>query len=177
MRPLLRGLNERGITYRGVLYAGLMLTADGPQVIEFNARFGDPETQVIVPLLKTDLLEIMWAVTDDRLADVEVAWKDENAVCVVLAAAGYPDSPRKGDPIEFGDLAKKPATETSENQHLLFHAGTARHAGQLLTAGGRVLSAVGIGKGFPAARANAYQLAESVSFAGKHIRTDIGANL
>lgn len=176
--PTLRALQEKGILYRGVLYAGLMITADGPYVIEFNARFGDPETEVILPLLKSDLLQVMWAVANGRLADVQMEWHDLAAVCVVLAAPGYPQSPQTGSPIQFA----------SHHDDIVFHAGTAYARSkdhqalnesnaptQLVTAGGRVLTVVGRGQDIEQARIAAYEASSRISFTGQHMRTDIGA--
>ncbi|GGJ09861.1 phosphoribosylamine--glycine ligase [Alicyclobacillus cellulosilyticus] len=164
VRPTLAELRARGIVYRGVLYAGLMLTEDGPYVVEFNARFGDPETEVVLPLLASDLLAILWATAEGRLADVEVAWRDEAAVCVVLAAPGYPERPQTGAAITLPDGL--PET--------VFHAGTAQRGdGQLVTAGGRVLTVTGTGPDLTAARAAAYRAAEAITFPGKHMRKDI----
>lgn len=163
VRPVLAALERRGLTYRGVLYAGLMMTDEGPKVVEFNVRFGDPETQVVLPLLQTDLLEIAWAVSEDRLAEVDVHWSSGAAVCVVLAAEGYPEAPRTGDPISVLRV----------EDGLLFHAGTSRVDGQIVTSGGRVLSAVGLGQDLGRARSNAYRVADAVRFRGKHCRRDI----
>ncbi|MCL6517416.1 phosphoribosylamine--glycine ligase [Alicyclobacillus sp.] len=194
VRPVLSALAQQGIPYRGVLYAGLMLTDEGPKVVEFNCRFGDPETQVVLPLLQSDLLEIAWAVSEDRLADVAVRWSADSAVCVVLAAHGYPANPRTGDAISIhedhlagfnffaeGSDRLSPASGEampSDRQEgartgFLFHAGTARSDGRLVTAGGRVLSAVGVGEDLEQARSNAYRVADAVDFAGKHCRRDI----
>ncbi|WP_026370178.1 phosphoribosylamine--glycine ligase [Kallotenue papyrolyticum] len=167
LQPAVDALREMGTPFVGVLYAGLMLTAEGPRVLEFNARFGDPETQALLPLLESDLLEIMLASLEAGLHPDLVRWHADAAVCVVLAAQGYPEQPRRGDAIAL--------PEALPEQTLLFHAGTARQNGQLVTAGGRVLNAVGLGETFATARARAYALAERIHFAGKQMRYDIGA--
>ncbi|MBX6353720.1 MAG: phosphoribosylamine--glycine ligase [Thermoflavifilum sp.] len=172
VRPTLRALREEGIIYRGVLYAGLMITADGPQVIEFNVRFGDPETQAILPLLRTDLLEVMWAVTDDQLAHLPVAWHSGAAACVVAAAEGYPDKPRTGHPIE---VPGGTADSAAASEPIIFHAGTALRDGRLVTAGGRVLATAGTGDTLAQALSVAYETMRKVHFEGMHYRTDIGS--
>lgn len=165
LRPVVAALRERGTPFQGTLYAGLMLTADGPKVIEFNARFGDPETQVVLPRLQTDLVDVMLAVVEGRLADVQLAWKKQAAVCVVMASAGYPGAYRKGVPIEgLGDVAE---------DVYVYHAGTAEKDGQMVTAGGRVLGVTGFGADLAAARQAAYRGVERIHFAGAHYRTDI----
>jgi phosphoribosylamine--glycine ligase len=186
VRPTLAELQNRGITYRGVLYVGLMMTAEGPKVVEFNARFGDPETEVVLPLLKTDFFEILWAVTEDALADVHIEWEDGAAVCVVLTAAGYPASPRTGDTITMDldgldgsllddgvgrDLADRPTERTAEIA--VFHAGTAVSENRLVTVGGRVLTVTGKATTLNEARKIAYAAAEKIYFDGKHMRRDI----
>lgn len=165
VEPILQALREDGIVYRGVLYAGLMMTETGPQVVEFNCRFGDPETQVVLPLLQTDLLEVMWAVTCDRLGDVPIIWSDEKAVCIVLAAPGYPTEVKAGGEIRIdGNLT---------DMDILFHAGTARSGQGVVTSGGRVMTVVGRGPDFPTARRIAYQVADAIYFEGKQMRSDI----
>lgn len=166
VQPTLAALKQKGIVYRGVLYAGLMITSDGPYVIEFNARFGDPETEVVLPLLKSDLLEVMWAVATGGLERMQIEWHDAAAVCVVLAAPGYPQKPQTGSPIELQTLP----------DDIVFHAGTAfAGGGELVTAGGRVLTVVGRGQDMEKARHAAYDAAKRISFSGQHMRTDIGA--
>ena len=165
LRPVVKAMSEKGTPYKGVLYVGLMLTDEGPKVIEFNARFGDPETQVVLPLLENDLLDVFEAVVDGRLADVELKWKDQAAVCVILASEGYPGAYRKGDEIE--GLDKLPEGSVA------FHAGTVRKEGQLVTNGGRVLGITGLGPDLASAKATAYQGVGAVRFAGKHYRKDI----
>lgn len=159
-----------GLDYRGVLYGGFMLTEDGPKVLEFNARFGDPETQVVLPRLEADLVDVMEAVAQGRSNDVSLSWSSDWAVCVVLASAGYPGSYEKGKVILGIDEAEDIEGVT------VFHAGTARNAdGELVTAGGRVLNVVARGTTFEAARAKAYRACDLIQFEGKQMRTDIGA--
>ena len=156
--------------YRGVLYGGFMLTPAGPKVLEFNARFGDPETQVVLPRLKTDLVDVMCAVAEGRPEGVDLSWDDQWAVCVVLASAGYPGSYEKGKVILGVDEANAIDGVT------VFHAGTAHNAdGELVTAGGRVLNVVALGKTFDEAREKAYEACDVINFEGKQLRSDIGA--
>ncbi len=164
------GLVADGIDYRGVLYGGFMLTPQGPKVLEFNARFGDPETQVILPRLKTDLVDVMLAVAEDRLSEIELAWRDEWAVSVVLASAGYPGSYAKGLAITGIEKAEALPGVT------VYHAGTALDdEGVLRTAGGRVLNVTALGATFAEARERAYEGCELIDFEGKTLRHDIGA--
>lgn len=166
LQPAIETMAELGTPFVGVLYAGLMLTADGPRVLEFNARFGDPETQVLLPLLDGDLVEIMLACIEGRLRPDLVRWLDRAALGVVLAAEGYPVQPRSGDPISL------PPSLPAET--LIFHAGTAERDGRLVTAGGRVLTVVGLGATLAEAHQRAYALAEQVHFSGRQLRYDIG---
>ncbi len=164
--PTARGMAAEGCPYRGVLYAGLMVTADGPKVIEFNSRFGDPEAQVILPRLTTDLATVCLATAEGRLADVEVTWGGPPHVCVVMASGGYPEHYDTGVPIS--------GIEQPESAGLIFHAGTGNGpTGDIVTAGGRVLSAVGSGQTLREARDRAYELASRISFEGAHYRTDV----
>jgi phosphoribosylamine--glycine ligase len=165
--PLVAALGRSGIDYRGVLYAGLMITRDGPQVIEFNVRFGDPEAQVILPLLDTDLLDLCMAVVDGSLETITLARHPGSAVGVTLASNGYPGAYAIGLPITLDPEGLAPETP-------LFHAGTRAEEGQLLTAGGRVFTVVGLGADLAAARSRAYVGAEYVSFPGMRYRRDIG---
>jgi phosphoribosylamine---glycine ligase len=167
LEPLLNELVRSGFDYRGVIYAGLMITRDGPKVIEFNARLGDPEAQVALPLLACDLVEVLLAVADGTLDRVEVPQRPGAAVGVVLASQGYPGSYSTGHAIS--------QVRPFPDQTLLFHGGTRDECGQLVTAGGRVLTAVGPGVDLVDARARAYAAADAISFAGKHYRHDIGA--
>lgn len=162
-------LAAEGIDYRGCLYGGFMLTKDGPKVLEFNARFGDPETQVILPRLKNDLVEVMLACAEGRLDEVELAWRDEWAVAVVLTSAGYPGSYEKGKVITGIEDAEAMEDVT------VYHAGTAvREDGELVTSGGRVLAVTALGDTFEAARDLAYEACEKIGFEGKTLRRDIG---
>jgi phosphoribosylamine--glycine ligase len=170
LEPTIEGLSRVGSPFQGVLYAGLMIVRGEPKVLEFNARMGDPETQVVLPLLKSDLVEILTAVAEHRLDRVAVEWHARTAVCVVLAAPGYPGLPKKGMPI-LG-LAE---TE-GQNDLVVFHAGTATGpGGSVVTAGGRVLGVTGIGDTFAAARDRAYAGVRRIRFDGMHYRSDIGA--
>ena len=166
IQPAVDALAAAGCPFVGVLYAGVMLTADGTRVLEFNARWGDPEAQVLLPLLDADLVPIMLACVEQRLTPDLVRWHEGAALTVVLAAAQYPATPRTGDPITI-PTQLPPDT-------LLFHAGTATCDNQLVTAGGRVLNVVGLGATLREAHARAYALAEQVQFGGKQMRGDIG---
>lgn len=166
MQPTIDALAARGTPFVGVLYGGLMLTTDGPRVIEFNARFGDPEAQVLLPLLNADLLEIMLACVEGRLQPDLIQWHGGAALAVALAANGYPSTPRPGDLIDL-------PSDLPPDTHV-FHGGTARRDGHLVTAGGRVLTVVGLGATLAAAHARAYDVADQIRFAGKHMRRDIG---
>lgn len=155
--------------YRGVLYGGFMLTPEGPKVLEFNARFGDPETQVVLPRLESDLADIMVAVAEGRPEDVELEWSEDWAVCVVLASEGYPGSYEKGKVILGIDEAEDLKGVT------VFHAGTAKnHDDELVTSGGRVLNVVALGNSFEQAQQRAYEACDLINFEGKQLRTDIG---
>ena len=164
--PVLRELTARGAPFRGLLYAGLMLTEDGPRVLEFNCRFGDPETQAILPRLDGDLLEALAGVAEGSLAGAELAARDEAAVTVVLGAAGYPDAPRSGDPIDGIAAAELEGA-------LVFHAGTAFHGGSLVSAGGRVLAVTALGDSVAEARDRAYRAVERIELPGVQYRHDI----
>jgi phosphoribosylamine--glycine ligase len=169
LQPAVDGMAEAGTPYVGVLYAGLMVSGDAFHVIEFNCRFGDPEAQVILPLLETDLIEIMEACIEARLAQVAIRWAARTAVCVVMASEGYPGSYRKGDVIEgLDEAARLPDT-------FVFHAGTVRRDGQVLTAGGRVLGVTAWADDLPAAIARAYAAVDRVHWPGAMARRDIGA--
>lgn len=163
-----RAMLDEGRPYRGVLYPGIMVTDDGPQVIEFNCRFGDPEAQVLLPRLESDLLDVLWAVASSRLSEVEVRWSDEACVGVVLASGGYPGTYEIGFPIEgLDDL---------DADVLVFHAGTRRSDdGALVTAGGRVATIVARGATLADASEKAYRNVEHIRFEGMHYRRDIGA--
>ncbi|HWP24589.1 MAG TPA: phosphoribosylamine--glycine ligase [Candidatus Binatia bacterium] len=165
--PLLVGLRKKNILYRGVLYVGLMITADGPKVLEFNARFGDPECQPIMMRLKSDLMPLMEATIDGKLDQAQAEWYDDAAVCVVLCAKGYPGSYDKGKPIHGLDELKH------WREGFVFHAGTCREGGRWLTAGGRVLGVTARGATIGAAAAEAYRAVEKISWEGMHYRRDI----
>ena len=165
MLPTVYAMNAEGRTFKGVLYFGLMKTKNGMKVIEYNSRFGDPETQVILPMLKTDLMEIFEAVTDERLADIDIEWETGACVCVVLASGGYPEAYEKGKEIAIGDL---------DEGVTLCHAGTAMKEGKLVTSGGRVLGVCAKGENLEEARKKAYANVEKISFEKMHYRKDIG---
>ncbi|OJU84752.1 MAG: phosphoribosylamine--glycine ligase [Solirubrobacterales bacterium 70-9] len=167
-RPVVAAMAERGTPFHGVLYAGLMICADGPKVIEFNVRFGDPETQAVLPRLRSDLVDLFRAAREPGgLAGMTAEFDDDWAVTVVLASAGYPESSSKGDVISGLDAAAELAEVT--------HAGTAAADGEIVTAGGRVLNVTGLGPDPAAARERAYDAAGRISFAGMQIRGDIAA--
>ena len=169
--PVVKGLAAEGITYQGCLYAGLMITADGPKVVEFNCRFGDPETQVVLPLLESDLLKVMTACTEGTLADTEVRFSDGAAACVILASGGYPVAYEKGKPISGLVDGQLP----DEENVTVYHSGTAlTEDGQLVTNGGRVLAVTALGDTFENARNLAYEACEKIDFEGKTLRHDIG---
>jgi len=166
LRPLVDGLRAEGIVYKGVIYAGLMLTDEGPKVLEFNARFGDPECQAILPLLKTDLVDLALAVVEGRLHELNLEWHPQAAACVVMAAPGYPDDPHKGLPLR---LPPQPLQAV-----LYFQAGTRRTPQGLLTNGGRVLNVVGLGPDLREALERAYAGVAAVAFEHALYRRDIG---
>ena len=164
--PAVEALSRMGSPFQGVLYAGLMIVNGMPYVLEFNARMGDPETQVVLPLLKTDLLEVMEAVVEHRLDQLTVDWHDDTAVCVVMTSEGYPGEYHTGHAIR--GLPASPDATT-----VVFHAGTAQSGPQVVTAGGRVLGITGRGKTLAEAQAEAYRVTRLIAFAGGHYRTDI----
>ncbi|MBQ7369951.1 MAG: phosphoribosylamine--glycine ligase [Clostridia bacterium] len=165
MLPTVNAMNAEGRTFKGVLYFGLMKTKDGMKVIEYNSRFGDPETQVVLPMLETDLMEIFEAVVDERLAELEIKWKDGACVCLVIASGGYPEAYEKGKEITIGDL---------DEDVVLCHAGTALKDGKLVTSGGRVLGVCARGEDIESARKKVYDNAEKIKFDGMYYRKDIG---
>lgn len=165
IRPTLHQLALIGAPYTGLLYAGAMVTEDGPKALEFNCRFGDPETQAILPRMGSDLLELMFATVDGTLAGREIAWSSDKAVCVVLASEGYPESSHSGD--EISGLGNLPSGV------YIYHAGTTERDGRFYTDGGRVLNVVGTGPDILEARARAYAAVESIHFEGMQYRTDI----
>ena len=165
--PTLAAMRAEGCPFKGCLYFGLMITPNGPKVIEYNCRFGDPETQVVLPLLKTDLLTVMQAVENETLADLEVEWSDGAAACVILASGGYPSHYEKGKVMSFP--ASTPANVT------IYHAGDKLDGeGRLVTSGGRVLGITAMAPTLKEALADAYAAAETVNFDGKYMRHDIG---
>ena len=167
VRPALAGLAAEGRPYRGVLYAGLMATPAGPKVVEFNCRFGDPEAQAVLPLVESDLALLCLAAAEGRLAGEELRISEMSAVCVVLAAGGYPGDYRRGEVIHgLEEAASSPGV-------LVFHAGTAVRGEEIVTAGGRVLNVVGLAPEFAAARARAYAAVSRIDFPGMHYRRDI----
>lgn len=162
--PTMKAMNAEGRTFKGCLYFGLMRTDKGIRVVEYNARFGDPETQVVLPMLKTDLMDIFEAVTDGRLSDIKIEWDEGACVCVVLASGGYPGKYEKGKEIKIGDTG----------DCRIVHAGTALKDGKLVTSGGRVLGVVAKGRDIDEARKKAYAAAENISGDGLFYRRDIG---
>ena len=170
LEPTLKALQSEGIEYRGALYAGLMLTKDGPKVLEYNCRFGDPETQVILPRLQSDLLPLLLACAgagDQKLADMSCQWTNQAAVCVVMASQGYPGDYRKGDAIRGLD-------EAAQSGAVVFHAGTKSDGQGIITSGGRVLGVTALGDDFQAAREACYTAIEQIHFDGAYHRRDIG---
>lgn len=163
--PTIRAMNAEGRTFKGCLYFGLMLTEKGPKVIEYNCRFGDPEAQVVLPLLETDLLTIMRAVRDGTLDKVDVRFSSKSACCVIMASGGYPQEYEKGKEITFSDV----------KDAIIYHAGTKLENGKMLTNGGRVLGITATADSLPEAIKKAYEAVEGVSFEGAHYRRDIGA--
>lgn len=166
--PTMNAMNCEGRPFKGVLYFGLMITKKGAKVLEYNARFGDPETQVVLPRLKTDLYEIFDAIIDTRLSDINIEWTDDACVCVILASGGYPESYKKGVPIMIGKLPKG---------IVLYHAGTAFKDGRLVTSGGRVIGVTAKGKDIEEARKKAYDAIKDIHFDGMFYRRDIGIKL
>ncbi len=164
MIPTMNAMNAEGRTFKGCLYFGLMRTDKGMKVVEYNSRFGDPETQVVLPMLKTDLLDIFEAVTDERLSDIKIEWESGACVCVVLASGGYPLAYAKGKEIKIGDVGEV----------TLIHAGTAVKGDKLVTNGGRVLDVVAKGKNIDEARAKAYKAVENIGWDNMQFRKDIG---
>ena len=164
--PAVEALSRMGCPFQGVLYAGLMVVKGAPYVLEFNARMGDPETQVVLPLLKTDLLAVIEAVLEHRLDQLTVEWHDETAVCVVMTSGGYPGTYQTDRPIHG-------LPTSTDGTAMVFHAGTARIGTEVVTAGGRVLGITGRGKTLADAQAEAYRVTKSIAFDGAHYRTDI----
>ena len=165
--PTLRGLRAEGLFYRGILFIGLMVTAAGVRVLEYNVRLGDPETQVVLPLLENDLVEVLEAVVDGRLHETDLRWSQESAACVVMAAPGYPGAYKKGVPLDIPKL----------DDVTVFHAGTAWQDGRLTSSGGRVLGVTAVGAGLRAALESAYDGVAKIGFPGAQYRRDLGNGL
>ncbi|MBL8052282.1 MAG: phosphoribosylamine--glycine ligase, partial [Nitrospira sp.] len=168
LQPMIDAMARIGSPFQGVLYAGLMIVKGIPYVLEFNARMGDPETQVVLPLLKTDFLDVIEAVIDHRLEQLPVEWSREAAVCVVMTSGGYPGAYQQGMVI-----AGLPATAAASSASVVFHAGTALRDKDIITAGGRVLGVLGLGSTLSEAQREAYRVVNTISFEGCHFRTDI----
>ncbi|MCL2530677.1 MAG: phosphoribosylamine--glycine ligase [Oscillospiraceae bacterium] len=162
--PTIEAMAAEGCPFKGCLYFGLMLTPNGPRVIEYNCRFGDPEAQVVLPLLNTDLLDIFEAVQQERLAELDIQWKDESACCVVIASGGYPEKYSTGHAISFGDAGDA----------FVYHAGTKLAGGDIVTAGGRVLGITATGASLQQAMNKAYAAVDNIHFDGAFYRKDIG---
>ncbi|MBQ4240935.1 MAG: phosphoribosylamine--glycine ligase [Oscillospiraceae bacterium] len=163
--PTMNAMNAEGRTFKGCLYFGLMITKDGPKVIEYNCRFGDPETQVVLPLLETDLLTVMRAVTEERLSDLDVSFSDRYSCCVILASEGYPEHYEKGFPLDIPEDVK----------NSVYVAGAAIKDGRLVTNGGRVVGCTAVADTLPDAIKGAYEIADKVRFENRYCRRDIGA--
>jgi phosphoribosylamine--glycine ligase len=168
LEPTIRGLKAEGRTFKGILYAGLMVNEKGPKVIEFNCRFGDPETQVVLPLLGNDLAEIFVSIVDGSVSLEDLTWQDACAVCVILASEGYPGSYEKGKPISG-------LPESQTDSKLVFHSGTKRAGDRIVTNGGRVLGVTSLDVNLHDAIAGAYEVVEQIKFEGAFSRTDIGS--
>ena len=167
MEPFIAGIRADGIDFQGMLFPGLMITSDGPKVLEFNCRFGDPETQVLLPRLKTDLVDLLEATIDRRLNTMEVEWDSRAAVCVVMASGGYPGTYAKGFPIHG-------IADATDSGALVFHAGTSHINGETVTSGGRVLGVTALAETVAAAREKAYRAVEKIRFQDQFFRKDIG---
>lgn len=167
-QPTMDAMAAEGRPFTGILFTGLMLTEDGPKVLEYNARFGDPEAQVVLPRMKNDILDVMEACVDGKLADVDLEFEDNAAVCVVLASDGYPEKYEKGFEIKGLDTFRE------KERYYVFHAGTKFDGDKIVTNGGRVLGVVAKGEDLKAARANAYEASDWIDFANKYKRNDIG---
>jgi phosphoribosylamine--glycine ligase len=168
--PTINAMKQEGCPFKGCLYFGLMLTSSGPKVIEYNCRFGDPEAQAVLPLLETDLFDIMEAVTDERLSSLDIRWKNAHSACVVLSSGGYPASYKTGFTINGLDGQGQAAGDA-----VIYHAGTEYKNGSFLTAGGRVLGISATASNLKASLEKAYKTAETINFEGIHYRKDIGA--
>lgn len=166
--PTINALNREGITFKGILYFGLILTDEGPKVLEYNARFGDPETQVVLPTLETDLVNIFEAVIDGTLDKINIEWSDAACVCVIMASGGYPENYKKGYEIKGIEQAEL------DSNIIVFHSGTKKENGKYYTNGGRVLGVTAIDKDLKHARERAYKAVEKIQFQDAHYRKDIG---
>ena len=167
LAPWLKGCQKEGIDFCGILYPGVMLTRDGPKVLEFNARFGDPEAQAFLMRMENDLAELLEACVERRLGETSLRWRPEAAVCVVMASAGYPGSCAKGRPIRgLAEAGRVPGAK-------VFHAGTGRAGDEIVTNGGRVLGGTALGGGLAEARDRAYEAVEKIQFDGAQFRRDI----
>lgn len=166
--PTVEAMNKEGRTFKGCLYFGLMLTKDGPKVIEYNCRFGDPEAEAVLPLMKSDLLDVMTAVSDERLADVDVSFTDGASCCVVCASSGYPGHVLTGYEIDLGESENLEGVE-------VFHSGTKLEDGKLITSGGRVLAVNAVSSDLESAKEKAYEAVKLINFSGMRYRTDIGS--
>jgi len=170
LEPFVKGLAADGLPFQGMLFPGLMMTLQGPKVLEFNCRFGDPETQVLMRRLKSDLLDLIEATVDGKLSEVQPEWDNRASVCVVLASGGYPGA------IEKGKVISGLETLFNDPDVVVFHAGTAlTEEGKIVTAGGRVLGVTALGNTLEEARSKAYAAVDKISFEGKQFRRDIGA--
>jgi len=169
LKPTVKGLQSEGREYKGVLYAGLVLTKEGPKVLEFNARFGDPETQVVLPRLETDLIEILAAVIEGNLHQIDIKWKNNTTICVVVASGGYPEEYQKGKTVR--------GLEELEDMRdvVAFHAGTKFQDSKILTSGGRVLGVTAQADNIFQAREKAYKAVEKIYFENMYYRKDIAA--
>lgn len=165
--PTLNALKSEGINYKGVLYAGLMMTTQGPKIVEYNVRFGDPETQIILPRMKNDIIDVFMAVIDEKLDQVNLEWEDKSAICVVMAAPGYPASYKKGMVIS--------GLDTKMENTMVFHAGTTLKDNAVVTSGGRVLNVTSVGSDLKEAFDNVYADIKNIDFDGAYYRKDIGA--
>lgn len=168
LQPTLKGLQREHFSYKGVIYVGIMVTKDGPKVLEYNARFGDPETQAILPRMNSDIVEVMMAVVEGKLDKIKIGWDKKACVSVVMASGGYPGSFEKGKEIKGLDSAAK------LKDTVVFHAGTRLEGGKIVSSGGRVLGVTALGETIKSAIDNAYKAVRSISFDGAHFRNDIG---
>ncbi len=165
--PTIEAMNKEGRTFKGCLYFGLMITPKGPKVIEYNCRFGDPETQVVLPRLKTDIVDIFEAINNETLSDLDIEWSDDACACVIIASGGYPKSYPKG--LEITGL------ENGQTDGVIvYHAGTAIKDGKLVTSGGRVLGVTALGSNLEEALSKSYEAVNRIDFENKHFRKDIG---